>query len=105
MFFQLTSRLNWIKPENLEIHPIYFNENLWLFAIDCLKKMDNEKSPYDKLKCVLNVHRILSNSISFSSGKEKSAGADEICSIFIYIVIKSQPKRLVSNIHYFFFNF
>lgn len=98
MFYQLTSRLSWIKPENLEIDPRYFNENLWYSAIECLRKMDYEKSPYDKLKCVLNAHKILCNSISFSSGKEKSAGADEICSIFIYVVIKSQPKRFVSNI-------
>ena len=98
MFYKLTSRLSWIKPENLDIDPRFFNENLWLSAIEYLNKMDNEKSPSDKLKCVLNAHRILCNSISFSSGKEKSAGADEICSIFIYIVIKSQPKRFVSNI-------
>ena len=98
MFHQLTSRLNWIKPENLEIDPRFYNENLWETAFECLKKMDNEKSPCDKLKCVLNVHTILCNSISFSSGKEKSAGADEICSIFIYVIIKCQPRRFVSNI-------
>ena len=98
MFYELSKRLSWIKPENLDIDPRFFNENLWQSAIDSLKKMDNEKSPYDKLKCVLSAHRILCNSISFSSGKQKSAGADEICSIFIYIMIKSQPKRLISNI-------
>ena len=98
MFSLLTSRLAWIKPENLEIDPKFFNENLWANAMDYIRKMDIEKSPYDKLKCVLNAHRILCNSISFSSGKEKSAGADEICSIFIYVVIKSQPKRFISNI-------
>jgi hypothetical protein len=105
MFHKLTSRLNWIKPENLDIDPRFYNENLWETTFECLKKMDFEKSPCDKLKCVLNVHRILCNSISFSSGKEKSAGADEICSIFIYVIIKSQPKRFVSNIQYTYIYF
>ncbi len=98
MFFELTKRLSWIKPDNLDIDPRYVNEDLWQSAMESLRKMDFEKSPYDKLKCVLIAHRILCNSISFSSGKEKSAGADEIFPIFIYIMIKSQPRRLISNI-------
>jgi hypothetical protein len=98
MFFELTKRLSWIKPDNLDIDPKYVNEDLWQSAMESLRKMDTEKSPYDKLKCVLITHRILCNSISFSSGKERSAGADEIFPIFIYIMIKSQPRRLISNI-------
>lgn len=98
MFFELTRRLSWVKPSNLDIDPKFVNEDLWQSAIESLKKMDFEKSPYDKLKCVLIAQKILCNSISFSSGKEDSAGADEILPIFIYIVIKSQPKRYISNL-------
>lgn len=100
MFYELTKRLSWIKPDNLDIDPKFVNEDLWQSAMESLRKMDTEKSPYDKLKCVLIAHRILCNSISFSSGKEKSAGADEIFPIFIYIMIKSLPRRLISNIQY-----
>lgn len=97
MFYELTRRLCWIKPDNLDIDQRFVNEDLWQSAIESIRKMDNEKSPYDKLKCVLIAHKIICNSISFSSGKKKTAGADEIFPIFIYIMIKSQPKRFISN--------
>jgi len=58
--------------------------------------MDEEKSAKDKLNCVLRAYKILSNSINFCSGKD-NAGVDDINPILIYIIIKSNPKRMYSN--------
>jgi len=60
--------------------------------------MDEEKSPIEKLKCVQNAYQILNNSINFSSGKEEHAGVDDIIPILIYVIIKSKPKRIISNL-------
>ena len=42
----------------------------------------------------------MNNTIKFSSGKNESAGQDELTPIFQYIIIKAQPKRMFSNINY-----
>lgn len=59
--------------------------------------MDEEKSPYQKLKCVLSAYKILNNCIAFCTGKE-DAGADDIVPIFVFILVKSKPMRMISNI-------
>jgi hypothetical protein len=60
--------------------------------------MDEEKTAYDKLRCVSSAHKIISNCIKFCSGKDENAGADELSPIFQYIILKAQPRRIFSNI-------
>ena len=62
--------------------------------------MDDAKSVLDKIRCIQNAHTNVNNNIRFSSGKDKDAGSDETTPIFHYIVIKAQPKRIISNINY-----
>jgi hypothetical protein len=88
-------------PSDLEIKKTYLNENLWGLAINCVNKMDEEKSPYEKLKCVSSAHKIINNCIQFCSGKDEHAGADDLSPIFQYIILKAKPKRIFSNIKYF----
>ena len=90
--------LSWITPSHLDIHKKYINEGLWEIAINCLEKIDDEKSERDKLNCVLSAYRILNNCIKFCSGKDENAGTDEIVDIMIYIMIKTKPKRIFSNL-------
>ena len=97
-FFDKTCLFSWITPAHLDINKKYLNEGLWEIAIDCLEKMDEEKSPRDKLNCVFSAHRILNNCINFCSGKEENAGVDDIGPILIYIMIKTKPKRIFSNL-------
>ena len=97
-FFDKTCMLSWITPVHLDIKKKYLNEGLWEIAINCLEKMDEEKSPRDKLNCVFSAHRILNNCINFCSGQEENAGCDDIGPILIYIMIKTKPKRMFSNI-------
>lgn len=100
LFFKKCIEYQFIKPEHLEINKKYLNEALWENACLFLKAMDSEKSPIDKLRCVQNAYKILNNCINFCSGKNENAGVDDIIPIFIFIIIKSQPKRMFSNINY-----
>ncbi len=102
-FFDKTCMLSWITPSHLDINKKYLNEGLWEIAINCLEKMDEEKSPTDKLKCVWSAYRILNNCINFCSGKDENAGVDDIIPILIYIMIKTKPKRMFSNTQYYYF--
>jgi hypothetical protein len=81
-----------------EINKAYVNENLILLATNCITKMDEEKSPYDKLKCIASAHKIINNSIKFCSGKDEDAGADDLSPIFQYIILRAKPRRIFSNI-------
>lgn len=76
------------------------NENLWVFAINCVNRMDEEKSPYEKLKCVASAHKIINNCIKFCSGKDEHAGADDLSPIFQYIILKAKPRRIFSNLNF-----
>jgi len=100
MFYEQCLKFSWITPVHLEISEKYINENLWRSAIEFIKQMDDEKSPVDKLKCVHSAYKILNNCISFCSGKQEYAGLDDIFPIFIYVILKSEPKRMFSNIQY-----
>ena len=62
--------------------------------------MTEAKSVFDKLNCIKDAHTNMNNTIKFSSGKNVDAGQDELTPIFQYIVIKTQPKRIHSDINY-----
>jgi len=101
IFYQKCEAYNWIKPEHLLIKEKMRNEIIWEKGIDILKNMDNEKSPIDKLNCIRSVEYLILNSINFCLCESDSiAGADDLYPIFAYLVLKSKPKRFISNINY-----
>lgn len=65
-----------------------------------INKMDSGRTPQEKLNCISNAYGIINRSIKFCSGNEKDSGAEELTPIFQFILIKAQPRRLFSNIHY-----
>jgi hypothetical protein len=101
IFYQKCKAFSWIKPEHLLIKEKMRNEIIWEKGIDMLKNMDNEKSPIDKLNCIRSVEYLILNSINFCLCERDSiAGADDLYPIFAYLVLKSKPKRFISNINY-----
>ena len=97
-FYLKVCQLSWIKPEMLEIKKIYINE--LKFAEECISKIDEGKTVYDKLKSIADAHNTINTTIKFSTGKNNDAGADDLSPIFQYIIIKARPKRFYSNIYY-----
>ena len=55
---------------------------------------------FDKLDCIQNAYVIMNNTVKFISGKNENFGQDELTPLFQYILIKSQPERLSTNINY-----
>ena len=93
-----TKSLEWIQPENMEIKKLYINQ--LKFAEKYINKMNEAKSVFDKLNCIENAYVIMNNTVKFISGKNENAGQDELTPLFQYILIKSQPERLSTNINY-----
>ena len=97
-FYNKTLLLDWITPENLEIQNFYVDQ--LTDAELCIKKFDNAESIFDKLNYIKDAFTNINNNIKYSSGKNEEAGQDEILPIFQYILIRSCPKRMKSNINY-----
>ena len=93
-----TRTLGWIQPENLDIKKLYVNQ--LKSAEKYISKMNESKSVFDKLECIQNAFVIMNNTVKFISGKNENAGQDELTPLFQYIIIKSQPERLHTNINY-----
>jgi len=102
LFHSKCLSISWLTPQHIEIKKIHINEKLWLIASNCFSKMDTEKSPVEKLRCVESAFQILNNSISFCAGKQTNSGVDDIMPILIYVVIKSKPRRMITNLKYIF---
>ena len=93
-----TKNLEWIQPENLDIKKIYINQ--LKFAEKYINKLNEAKSVFDKLDCIQNAYVIMNNTVKFISGKNENCGQDELTPLFQYILIKSQPERLSTNVNY-----
>ncbi|TKY74326.1 Vacuolar protein sorting-associated protein 9A [Spatholobus suberectus] len=91
-----------IRPENLDIKPAFQNESSWLLAQKELQKINMYKAPRDKLVCILNCCKVISNLLlnASVSSKENPFGADEFLPVLIYVTIKANPPQLHSNLLY-----
>ncbi|KAL4576412.1 hypothetical protein LXL04_012505 [Taraxacum kok-saghyz] len=91
-----------IKPEQLDIQPIYQNETSWLLAQKELQKINIYKAPRDKLVCILSCCKVISNLLLNASvnADESPPGADEFLPVLIYVTIKANPPQLHSNLLY-----
>lgn len=91
-----------IRPENLDIKPTFQNETSWLLAQKELQKINMYKAPRDKLVCILNCCKVISNLLVNASlaSKEDHPGADEFLPVLIYVTIKANPPQLHSNLSY-----
>ncbi len=97
-FYNKTLLLDWIQAENLEIKKSYVEQIS--SAEMCIKNFDNAESIYDKLNYIKDAFTYINNNIKYSTGKNEEAGQDEILPIFQFILIKSNPKRIKTNINY-----
>ncbi|MCQ2817735.1 MAG: hypothetical protein MJ252_10765 [archaeon] len=93
--YRKCKRLEWLKPEHI-LGKKKTDENLFGKAIAYLEKMDEDKTPSDKMKSFINASAILENSITFYTGKG-GLGLDDSMSLMEYVIIKSAPKRFSSN--------
>lgn len=91
-----------IRPENLDIKPNFQNETSWLLAQKELQKINMYKAPRDKLVCILNCSKVISNLLLNASiaSNENPPGADEFLPVLIYVTIKANPPQLHSNLLY-----
>lgn len=72
----------------------------WEFAANELRKMNDFRTPRDKLVCVLNCCRVLTNLLASSRGDDNPPGADELLPALIFTVIRANPEHMHSNLNF-----
>ncbi|KAI9482986.1 MAG: hypothetical protein EXX96DRAFT_556407 [Benjaminiella poitrasii] len=88
---------SWIREEHLDIPKTDDNDSFLTFAEAELLKMNNYKAPRDKLICILNCCKVI---FGLMKHMERDEGADVFLPLLIYVVIRANPPRLISNAQY-----
>jgi len=60
--------------------------------------MDNRLTPLEKLDCIVECFKTITQVLELASAKEGGGGADETLPIMIYVLLLASPKRIHSNI-------
>ncbi|KAJ2731953.1 hypothetical protein IW152_004166 [Coemansia sp. BCRC 34962] len=102
------SLFRWIAEDHLDIPKSPQNAAFMHFAKSELLKINNFKSPRDKVICILNcctvIYGLLRNmrpkAAHLPTSPMEDVGADKFLPLLIYVVITASPPKLVSNIQY-----
>lgn len=60
--------------------------------------MDNRLTPLEKLDCIVECFKTITQVLELASAKEGGGGADETLPIMLYVLLIACPKRIHSNI-------
>eukprot|EP01114_Cavostelium_apophysatum_P013861 TRINITY_DN3451_c0_g1_i2.p1 TRINITY_DN3451_c0_g1~~TRINITY_DN3451_c0_g1_i2.p1 ORF type:complete len:581 (+),score=137.83 TRINITY_DN3451_c0_g1_i2:144-1886(+) len=94
------AKLEFVDFSHLEIKQQYQIEKSISLACSELRKINNYKTPRDKLVCVWNCCKVIYSILNKAT--DGTPGADEFLPLAIYVVLKSNPKFLHSNIQYIY---
>jgi hypothetical protein len=92
-----TLELDWLQPEHLDIPP--GDLSMWRSAIDSLSRIDLYMSPVEKLNCLVEFLTKTVDLLFLYSFKEV-VSADDSLPVVIYLLVKSHPPRMHSNINF-----
>ncbi|EFA76059.1 RasGTPase-activating protein [Heterostelium album PN500] len=93
---QLKSKSAIIDHRSLYIPDKYANQAPWELAQQEIRKINLYKSPYDKLKCIIDTWNIIFN---YTKPLGES-GPDDFLPIMGFVIVKARPENLLSNIQY-----
>eukprot|EP00743_Colponemidia_sp_Colp-15_P009179 GILK01010016.1.p1 GENE.GILK01010016.1~~GILK01010016.1.p1 ORF type:complete len:447 (-),score=82.70 GILK01010016.1:467-1771(-) len=65
-----------------------------------LSKMNKYKAPRDKIVCIVNCCRVINSLLARSRSPSNPPGCDDFLPVLIYVVLKTQPQRLHTNLDY-----
>ena len=91
-----------IEPKHLDLYPLFVKEEYLKNAINELSKINEFKSPRDKVICIMNCCKVAYGMLNAITKVENrlSAGADDFLPALLYIIIRSNTPNLYSNINY-----
>lgn len=104
LFYFRIRQLNWVNAKHLDCDIDKTNAQiieLVYKAILELLNMDSATAPQDKLACVVRCCRHIFGVLQGgNNGVKGPASADDFLPVLIFVVLKANPVRLKSNLHY-----
>ena len=97
-FFNKTRTLDWVTKEHFGINSIELYQSNYPEKI--IDKFEESKSLNEKINYIKCIYKYINNIYKFNTGKKDEIGQDETTPCLQYIIIKSQPKKLVSNLNF-----
>ena len=97
-FFNITRTLDWVTKEHFGINNIELYQSNYPEKI--IDKLEESKSLNEKINYIKCIYKYINSIYKFNTGKEDEIGQDEATPVLQYIIIKSQPKKLISNINF-----
>eukprot|EP01133_Synstelium_polycarpum_P019473 gene19473-23324_t len=95
--YKLILTLNFITPVHLDIQKFITTNSAYIEkSMTELRKMNTYKTPRDKMVCIYNSCKVIFKLLS--SLNNTPSGADDFLPILIFVVLKSNPPMLQSNI-------
>ncbi|KAL7627864.1 hypothetical protein AAE478_002059 [Parahypoxylon ruwenzoriense] len=89
---------SWVREEHLDIPPINDSGKRFLaLAQQELLKIKSYRAPRDKIICVLNCCKVIFGLLKHN---KSDSSADSFMPLLIYVVLRSNPDHLVSNVQY-----
>ncbi|KAI1482031.1 hypothetical protein F4774DRAFT_372974 [Daldinia eschscholtzii] len=89
---------SWVREEHLDIPPTSDSGKRFLIlAQQELLKIKSYRAPRDKIICVLNCCKVIFGLLKHN---KSDSSADSFMPLLIYVVLRSNPDHLVSNVHY-----
>ncbi|KAI1491976.1 hypothetical protein F5X96DRAFT_677992 [Biscogniauxia mediterranea] len=97
---QKISIYSWVREEHLDIPPISESGKRFLALAqqdEELLKIRSYRAPRDKIICVLNCCKVIFGLLKHN---KSDSSADSFMPLLIYVVLRSNPDHLVSNVQY-----
>ncbi|KAG7825760.1 hypothetical protein KL909_000992 [Ogataea angusta] len=93
---------DWISPRHLDIPvSLGLESNFVKLASGEINKINNYKSPRDKIICILNCCKIIFGLIRQQQKMHQiEENADSFVPLLIYVLLQAKPKYLYSNLQY-----
>lgn len=90
--------LRWVDPTALKIRKTDLKTDYWTSACECIGRMEEAKTPKEKLQQVCNCSNLLANGMMKFSKRSEPPGADDLVPFLNYILILAAPKQIYTNL-------
>ncbi|WRT68474.1 uncharacterized protein IL334_005450 [Kwoniella shivajii] len=99
VFAQRVRLFGWVREKHLDVPEGEASLGFLGFAEQELLKVNHYKAPRDKIICILNCCKVIFGLMRNVNGPD-GGGADAFVPILIFVVLRSNPENLLSNIEY-----
>jgi transcriptional regulator with XRE-family HTH domain len=89
---------SWVEPRHFDLSD--FDYHIFEKAGNELQKMNLYKFYIDKMICIVNCIKLIEDAYRKNVTNKDSVSNDEILSLLIFVILKTNPKKLISNILY-----